>query len=105
MQTKATETTYEAPDPKIQICLRIPKSVKEKADGLVRLWRLYAKVRGDDAEEIDLSYVSRRVYAAGVEQAWAEFGTIPHNKEAWEELESKLRSGEIARNKGVKKHG
>lgn len=84
---------YEPPQkkapPTVTINVRIPLPLREQLEAVARLWRLMAHVRGDEEAKIDLSYVTRRLFRAGVAQAFAEFGqkSIPSSEEEWSELE------------------
>jgi hypothetical protein len=88
----ATEdvSLYEPPDRKIQLSARVPLTLREGLDDVVRLWRLLAEARGDNAEAIDLTYVLVRLAKAGIDQSFDEFGGRPSTEEGWKLLASAI---------------
>lgn len=74
---------YVPPEKPWMMRLRSTEAFRTKLEGVVRLWQIHAKARGDDAEQIDVSYVVRRLLEAGIDQAFAEYGGLPGDEKAW----------------------
>jgi hypothetical protein len=65
---------YEPPPEKREpVSARVPASLKERLLGVVRLWKIQAKVRGEKDHQIarvDLSHVVERLLKSGVDGVW-----------------------------------
>lgn len=86
---EATDVTlYVPPDKPWDLRLRSNQSFKLELEKVVRLWRSYAKARGDDESKIDLSYVMRRLLEAGITEAFTEYGHTPKTAEDWTVIEA-----------------
>jgi hypothetical protein len=70
--------------------LRSRQSTKRELEDVARLWRMLAEARGDDAEQIDVSFVIRRIVEAGLAQAFAEYGGRPTSEAEWERAQSTI---------------
>lgn len=81
---------YEPPDRPWELKLRSRQSTKRELEDVARLWRLLAEARGDDAEQIDVSYVIRRIVEAGLSQAFAEYGGRPTTEAEWEKAKQAI---------------
>jgi hypothetical protein len=84
-------TLYSPPDRPWDLKLRSKHSFKDRLEDVVRLWKMMAEARGDDADQIDVSYVIRRILEAGVDQAFAEYGGQPKSDESWAAVESTIK--------------
>lgn len=80
----------EKPEPMVPINFRVPKSVADLIEGVVRLHRMYASARGDEHGHINASYIVRRLLRAGGESAFAEFGGMPEDDAGWARLEEAI---------------
>lgn len=83
----------EKQEPMTSMTFRVPKDLIEEMDAVVRLWRIFASVRGDETRGIDRSYVMRRLLRGGKDQAFAEFGGMPTDEAGWEKLEAAIVKG------------
>jgi hypothetical protein len=81
---------YVPPEKPWMLRLRSTESFQSKLEGVVRLWKTHAVARGDDAKQVDVSYVVRRLLEAGVDAAFAEYGGYPRDEEAWKAMESAI---------------
>jgi hypothetical protein len=81
---------YVPPEKPWMLRLRSTDVFKAKLDGVVRLWKAHAEARGDDAKQVDASYVVRRLLEAGIDQAFAEYGGYPRDEDAWKSVESAI---------------
>lgn len=81
-------TLYIPPEKPWMLRLRSTTAFAEKLKGVVRLWKLTAEARGDDAAQIDMSYVVRRLLEAGVEHSFDEYGGLPRDEAAWKNVEA-----------------
>ena len=91
MQAPATAEDvayYEPPDPKVPISGRVNRSTKERMDGLIRYWKILAKSRGEDPDEIDFAYVLNRLLKTSSIGAWDEAGGMPEDEDGWKKLEA-----------------
>ena len=86
---------FEVPDRKVQTAVRLPKSLLEQLDGVVRLWRAMAEARGEGSESVDRAYVINRLLRVGVDGAFAEVGGYPVDAtdDAWERVLRAARQG------------
>lgn len=75
---------YEPPEKRVQINLRIPKSLKEQLDGLVLVWKAIASARRDDPDDVDLTHVCTVLLKNAAVPAWDEIGGRPTTPEGWE---------------------
>ena len=82
-ETNDDMALYIPPEKPWLLRLRSTESFQARLEGVVRLWRMHAVERGDDAAQIDVSYVVRRVLEAGIDQAFAEYGGEPKSAETW----------------------
>jgi hypothetical protein len=82
---------YIPPAKPWMIKVRSNEEFKADLDDLVRLWKMFAEERGDDAAQIDLSYVIRRLLALGVDGGFAEFGGQPKSEEDWGTIRSQIK--------------
>lgn len=93
MQTESTETDlalYVPPEKPWLLRLRSTESFQARLEGVVRLWKAHAIARGDDANQIDVSYVIRRVLEAGIDAAFQEYGGEPKSEESWKVVEKQI---------------
>lgn len=78
MQTATDDMSlYEGPGPKPKkeaLNLRVPDSLRAMLNDTVRLWKMYAEARGEDAEQIDLTFVCVRLLKVGADTAFGEVG-------------------------------
>lgn len=86
----------EKEEPMTPMTFRVPKGLISEMDAVVRLWKLFARARGDETRGIDRSYVMRKLLRAGKDHAFDEFGGLPADEEGWEKLETAV-------NRAVKK--
>jgi hypothetical protein len=81
----------EKSEPMVPINFRVPQSVSDLIDGVVRLHRIYAASRGDEYAHINASFIVRRLLRSGAEAAFAEFGGMPADEAGWAKLEEAIR--------------
>lgn len=77
---------YEGPGQKLKkeaLNLRAPESLRAMLNDTVKLWKMLAEARGEDADQIDLSFVCLRLLKVGSDTAFGEFGVklIPEEGE------------------------
>lgn len=77
---------YEPPEKKVQINMRIPRSLKTRLDGLVEVWKRIAKANGDEPEDVDLTHVCTVLLRNGADASWGELGGYPSTPEGMEAL-------------------
>lgn len=83
---------YRPPEKRIQLSFRVPESLRDHLDGLVRLWKALAEADGKDPKDIDLTYVCEQLLQVGVDGAWADVGQLaglqgmPTTEEEWARL-------------------
>ncbi len=86
--------TYQGPDPKQITSARIRRSVRSGLEAVVKLWKLRAEKIGDDAEEIDLTYVIDQILATGVQAELKLFlddeSKLPTSESAWEAVNARI---------------
>lgn len=82
---------YVPPDKGWTLKVRSDEAFKAQLTDVVRLWKLHAQARGDDEEQIDLSYVVRRLLEVGVDQAFEEYGGRPKSATGWAKVEAVLQ--------------
>lgn len=85
---------YDPPGTKTRkqaLNLRVPEPLRAKLDDVVRVWRIYAEERGEDAEQIDLTYVCVRLLDVGADGAFAEIGLRPSTPEEWARLKKLIQ--------------
>lgn len=82
---------YSPPEKHWMLRLRSTEVFRAKIEDVVRLWRLYAELRGDDAKRIDMAYVVRRILEAGINQAFSEHGGRPINEEGWSAMRASIK--------------
>ncbi len=80
----------EKAEPMVPHTFRVPKSLLDEMDAVVRLWKTYAIARGDDIRGIDRSFVMRKLMKDGKAHAFEEFGGIPKDEEGWADLEADI---------------
>lgn len=86
----------EAKERKVQLNLRVEESLRRGLDSLVRLWRVYAKARGEDPADVDLTFVVRRLLLVGLDGAFGEVLTeaklerMPSTDDEWRRFERSL---------------
>jgi hypothetical protein len=86
------------PPPKVwTLKLRSDESFRAEIMDIVRILQIHARVRGDDPEQVDISYVVRRMLETGRDQAFEEYGGRPKSESGWAALEERVA-------KSVKKH-
>jgi len=78
----------EKEEPMTPMTIRVPKDLISEMNAVVRLWRLFARARGDEIRGIDRSYVMRRLLRTGKDHAFGEFGGIPTDEAGWGKLEA-----------------
>ena len=85
---------YEVPPakkPPVAINVRVEPDLRDGLEDVVRLWKVMAEARGDEASVVELSYVARRLWAVGVDQAFGEVGGRPRDEAGWAKLEAEIR--------------
>ncbi len=92
-------TLYEGPGQKLKkeaLNLRVPESLRAMLNDTVKLWKLFAEARGEDADQIDLSFVCVRLLKVGADTAFGEVGIklVPDEGEEKGKLRAALPSGE-----------
>lgn len=81
---------------KVQLNLRVEESIRRGLDMLVRLWKVYAKARGEDPGDVDLTFVIRRLLRVGLDGAFAEvlaeakLERMPATDAEWQRFEKTL---------------
>jgi len=85
MQTADDEmsSAYKPPDPKKTLSARVPQSVHSKLGAILRIWQERAKASGDEAEEIDLTYVVSALLAKVTDEELQQWGGLPTTDESW----------------------
>lgn len=78
--------TTEKEEPMIAVGLRLPKSMVEEIEAVVRLWKMFASARGEETRSINPSFVMRKLLRDGQKHAFDEFGGIPKDEAGWEDL-------------------
>lgn len=96
---KRLATYFEPVFKKVQLNLRVPRDVKEGIEGLVRIWRHIAKLKGQDPDEIDITFVAIHLLKIGLNGAYADIGGRPTTKEEWDAVLAKISKGITAENK------
>lgn len=91
MQTQVDEMAlYVPPEKPWLLKLRSNESFKAELEDVVRCWRIHATARGDDPNQIDVSYVVRRILEKGVADVFAEYGGRPTQESDWARLEKAI---------------
>ncbi len=83
----------EKVEPMVPHTFRVPKTLLDEMDLVVRLWKTFAKARGDSIRGIDRSFVMRKLMKDGYAHAFDEFGFVPQDEEGWEKLEGIIIKG------------
>ncbi|GMV19051.1 MAG: hypothetical protein AMXMBFR56_72750 [Polyangiaceae bacterium] len=93
------DVKYYEPEPrerKVQLNLRVEESLRRGLDSLVQLWKVYAKARGDDPADVDLTFVIRRLLLVGIQGAFGEvlaeakLDAMPVSDAEWARFEKSL---------------
>lgn len=78
MQTATDDMSlYEGPGQKLKkeaLNLRVPESLRAMLNDTVKLWKRLAEARGEDADQIDLTFVCVRLLKVGADTAFVEAG-------------------------------
>ena len=85
-------TFYVPPERPWMLRLRSTESFRAQLEDVVRLWKAHAAARGDDPEQIDLSYVIRRFLEVGIEGAFADYGGRPKTEADWKAVTAALKA-------------
>lgn len=95
---------YEAPEEKkVNLNLRVEESIRRGLESLVRLWKLYAKARGEDPDNVDLTFVIKRLLRVGLDGAFGEvlaeakLERMPNTDAEWARFEKTLEKMAAAR--------
>ncbi len=68
---------YESPGTKLKkepLNLRVPESLRAMLNDTTKLWKMLAEARGEDADQIDLTFVCVRLLKVGADTAFGEVG-------------------------------
>src|SRR5438552_867575 len=80
--------SYEpAPESKAALNMRVPKSLKQGLEAIVRIWKLRAEARGDDPTNIDITHVATALLKPAVASEFDQYGGRPKDDAAWEAVE------------------
>ncbi len=87
-------TNYYSPPPekRVPLNIRVPSSLKDRLNAIVKLWRAIAEAHGHDPDAIDLTYVCERLLQIGDDGVWAQAGRqvgldgMPQSDEEWDRL-------------------
>lgn len=86
MHTEEMTSAYRPPDPKKQLSVRLRSSVHAKFEAIRRIWQTRAKASGQDAEEIDLTFVVEALLEKATDEELAQWGGLPTSEESWKEV-------------------
>ncbi len=89
-------TNYKpAPEKKVPLNLRVPKSLKRRLEALVRLWVAQAEARKDDPSNVDRTHVATELLIDGIEASFDSFGGEPDGDDGLKAMEKAIREGTI----------
>lgn len=90
--------TYRpAPESRVPLNMRVPKSLKLGLEAIVRIWKLRADARGDDPTNIDLTHVATTLLEGATAAEFAEYGgERPKDDAAWARVDEAIRAGVAA---------
>lgn len=96
MTAAAEMTDYKpAPEATDKLNFRVPKSLRRNVENVVKLWKALAVKRKDDATNIDITHVCTELLLDGVQLAFKNYGGIPRDSEAWDQLELAIKNGTV----------
>lgn len=87
----AMSTAYRPPEKKDQLSARISVKTLAKLMAIVRIWQAQAEARGDDAEEVDRTFVVDLLLAKAADEELAQFGGLPTTEAQWKEVFRAIR--------------
>lgn len=93
MAAEEDVTNYRPPPTPWMLRLRSTEEFRAELEDVVRLWKVHADARGDDADKIDLAHVVRAILEAGVSGAFANYGGHPKTDAEWAAIEKAIRQG------------
>jgi hypothetical protein len=93
-QSYEMATAFRPPDPKKTLSARVRRSSHEKVAVLVKLWRarLEAEGKGEQAKEIDPTFVVDALLAKAADDELAEWGGWPDTPAKVEAALKKIRA-------------
>ena len=80
------------PEKRVPLNIRVPGSLKDRLNAIVKLWRVIAEANGHDPDSIDLTFVCERLLQIGDDGVWAQAGRgagldgMPRDDEEWDRL-------------------
>lgn len=83
---------FDLPEKRVPLNFRVPTSLKEQLQGVMKAWKWMAEARGRDPKDVDLTFVCERLLRGGLDAAWAQMGQsadldgMPKTEEEWARL-------------------
>lgn len=85
---------FKVPERRRQVGARLPETLVQKLEAVLRLWRIQAEAQGkntDEIEAINLTWVIEILLGDAVDSELAQFGGLPTSEESWKAVEKTIR--------------
>lgn len=90
-------SVFQPREKRVRVAAYVPEAMKARLDSLQRLWTFIERLEDPKVSEWSESDVVGRLVAAGIDNAWAEFGGEPKSEADWKRVEDALRKAKPAK--------